>query len=205
MGSYVVYLHTAPNGKKYIGITSQKPIYRWNNGNGYKQCTLMWRAICKYGWENFKHEILFVGLSKHEAEQKEVELISQYRSNDKRHGYNIENGGNAVGKISEETKRKISLAEKGKKMSEEAKLKMRGRIPWNKGRKCTKEEIIKNRLSNPNKKKVICLNTNTIYESIAEAGRKLNINKVCIRQNCKGIYHYAGNHLQFRFVDEVLV
>ena len=203
MDNYVIYVHTAPNGKKYVGITCQKPAYRWNNGNGYKQCTLMWRAICKYGWENFKHEILFEGLSKSEAEEKEIELIKKYKSNNKKYGYNIENGGNSPGKISEETKKKISLSEKGKKMSEEAKLKMRGRKPWNKGRKCSLEEKLKIRLSNPNKKRVICLNTNVIYESIAEAGRQLNINKVCIRQNCKGKYHYAGNHLQFRFVQEI--
>ena len=32
MGLYSVYKHTAPNGKVYIGITSRKPEYRWNNG-----------------------------------------------------------------------------------------------------------------------------------------------------------------------------
>lgn len=201
--NYTVYMHIAPNDKKYVGITCQKPIYRWDNGNGYKQCTLMWRAICKYGWDNFAHEILYKNLSKEEAEQKEIELISKYKSNNKNYGYNIENGGNSVGKMSEETKLKISIAERGKKMSEEAKQKMKGRIPWNKGRKCTLEERLKTRKANPNKKKVICLNTGVIYESIAEAGRQLNINKVCIRQNCNGKYNYAGNHLQFRFVEEV--
>lgn len=163
----------------------------------------MWRAICKYGWENFTHAILYENLTKAEAEQKEVELIKEYKSNDNKYGYNIENGGNAVGKISEDTKLKLSLSLKGRKLSEETKQKMRGRKPWNKGRKCTLEERLKTRRASPNKKKVICLNTNTIYESIAEAGRQLHINKVCIRQNCKGKYHYAGNHLQFRFLEEV--
>lgn len=37
MKSYVLYCHTNKlNGKKYIGITSQVPRKRWNNGNGYK-------------------------------------------------------------------------------------------------------------------------------------------------------------------------
>ena len=32
---WTVYRHIAPSGKVYIGITCQKPEYRWNNGNGY--------------------------------------------------------------------------------------------------------------------------------------------------------------------------
>ncbi len=33
---YNVYSHTSPSGKKYIGITKQKPEHRWSNGDGYK-------------------------------------------------------------------------------------------------------------------------------------------------------------------------
>ncbi len=32
---YCVYMHTAPNGKVYIGITSQKPSQRFGRGRGY--------------------------------------------------------------------------------------------------------------------------------------------------------------------------
>lgn len=38
---YYVYKHIFPNGKVYIGITCKKPIYRWNNGNGYKKLVLL--------------------------------------------------------------------------------------------------------------------------------------------------------------------
>lgn len=31
---YSVYIHTLPNNKVYIGITSQKPKARWDNGRG---------------------------------------------------------------------------------------------------------------------------------------------------------------------------
>ena len=38
--NYIVYKHTAPNGKVYIGITGFDPEYRWlNNGRGYKNQT----------------------------------------------------------------------------------------------------------------------------------------------------------------------
>ena len=37
---YTVYMHICPNGKKYIGITKQKPIKRWGyNGINYKKVT----------------------------------------------------------------------------------------------------------------------------------------------------------------------
>lgn len=32
---YSVYVHTTPNGKRYVGMTSQEPFVRWRNGLGY--------------------------------------------------------------------------------------------------------------------------------------------------------------------------
>lgn len=122
---YIVYKHTAPNGKVYIGITQQSAEDRWRKGKGYKGCLLFNRAIEKYGWENIQHEILFEGLTKAEAEEKEILLIAEYKSNKKKFGYNIENGGNSTGKHGEETKRKIGITQKGKIVSEEARERMR--------------------------------------------------------------------------------
>lgn len=111
---WCVYCHTSPSGKIYIGITGQKPEERWRKGNGYRQQKYFWRAIQKYGWDNFKHEILFDCLTKKEAEEKEIELIAVYKSNNKRYGYNVQNGGCAPGVMAEETKRKLSKANIGK-------------------------------------------------------------------------------------------
>ena len=58
---YKIYKHTCKvNGKSYIGQTSSTDIKndRWQNGAGYKQCTVFYRAIKKYGWDNFTHEII---------------------------------------------------------------------------------------------------------------------------------------------------
>lgn len=111
MINYSVYKHTFPNGKVYIGITSRKPESRWGlNGNGYKLQSLIYNAIQKYGWNNIKHEILFKNLTKKEAEQKEIELIAKYKSNNINFGYNISDGGNI---ISEDTRERISNALKG--------------------------------------------------------------------------------------------
>ena len=92
--NYTVYMHICPNNKKYIGITKLKPKDRWKNGKSYKTQQLFFRAIQKYGWDNIKHEILFSNLTKEEAEQKEIELIALYKSNQREYRYNVENGGN---------------------------------------------------------------------------------------------------------------
>ena len=91
---YCVYKHTSPSNKVYIGITCKSPTDRWASGFGYSHQTYFFRAIVKYGWINFKHEILFDGLTKEEAENKEVELIAHYKSTDLNFGYNIDLGGN---------------------------------------------------------------------------------------------------------------
>ena len=125
--SYCVYKHTCPNGKVYIGITCQKPIYRWNNGEGYKCNNHFYYAIKKYGWENLKHEILFDGLTIEQAEEKEIELIGLYNSANREYGYNIEAGGKAHN-TSEETREKLRKINTGKHLSNETRKKLSERF-----------------------------------------------------------------------------
>lgn len=66
MNDYSVYCHTSPSGKKYVGI-SKNPVKRWNSGRGYSKNYRFARAINKYGWDSFRHEILADGLSAEEA------------------------------------------------------------------------------------------------------------------------------------------
>lgn len=127
---YSVYMHSNEiNGKVYVGITGRKPELRWRNGLGYKpksktQNAYFYNAILKYGWDSFKSEVLFSKLTKTEAELKEIELIKSLRSNVRKYGYNIENGGNSTGKLSEETKMKVAESwnlnreERSKRISE---------------------------------------------------------------------------------------
>lgn len=109
---WVVYKHTAPNGKVYIGITCQKSEYRWNNGINYSCQPLFFHAIIKYGWINFKHKILYDGLTYEEAAEKETEIIKEYNSTDYKFGYNI-SGGASV--FPDETFERKPMSEEAKK------------------------------------------------------------------------------------------
>lgn len=112
---YRVYCHTNKvNGKKYVGITCQRLKARWGkDGKGYRHCSYFYNAIKKYGWDNFKHEILFEGLNKEEAESKEIELIAEWNLNNEEFGYNIAKGG-FIPIHSQETRERISKNRKGK-------------------------------------------------------------------------------------------
>lgn len=88
-----VYLHTSPSNKYYVGVTSRKPNDRWRNGKGYSKNKYFYRAIQKYGWDNFEHEVIASNITKEEACQFEITLIRELKSNDYHFGYNISSGG----------------------------------------------------------------------------------------------------------------
>lgn len=93
MENYKVYYHKNKiNGKYYIGITKKEnPEKRWRKGEGNKN-QFFYKAIQKYGWDNFEHKILFDGLTIKEAKEKEIELIKKYNTLAP-NGYNIGRGG----------------------------------------------------------------------------------------------------------------
>lgn len=92
---FSVYIHTSPSGKRYIGITSQRPENRWgSSGNGYKDNAHFYSAIMKYGWDSFEHEIVAENLDLIAASKLESQLISDYDAMNPDNGYNQTTGGN---------------------------------------------------------------------------------------------------------------
>lgn len=144
MGKYVVYMHVSPTMKRYIGITCQDPKKRWCNGKGYKNNKHFFNAVQKYGWESFEHLILFEGLTKEEACEKEQELIKKYNSHNPHYGYNGTKGGEHY-EFSEDV---IDRLRRPKNISDETRndMRERARIIYEKylrGRKATPEQIRK--------------------------------------------------------------
>ena len=96
LNCWCVYIHTSPLGKKYVGITCQAPKDRWRNGNGYKHNSHFMRAIKKYGWDNFLHEIIADNLTERQAKDMEISLIERYNTTNQEFGYNISAGGDGT-------------------------------------------------------------------------------------------------------------
>jgi group I intron endonuclease len=103
------------NGKRYIGITSQEPEKRWLNGYGYSGYLRFGRAIKKYGWDAFKHIILYENLSEEQAKDFEVALINEFQTQDENLGYNMTRGGEGVAGFhhTDESRKKMSEAKRG--------------------------------------------------------------------------------------------
>lgn len=125
MDNYIVYKHTnKTNGKVYIGMTSQRAQNRWKSGSGY-HAQYFSRAINKYGWDGFTHEIVAENLSKEDACELERILIKSYRSTETEYGYNQALGGDGGGMYnkhhSESAKKKISKARKENGFTEDHK------------------------------------------------------------------------------------
>lgn len=119
-------MHTCPNGKKYIGITSRNCEDRWRNGGGYKNNKHFYSAILKYGWDNIIHEVLSTGLSKETAFRCETSLIAFYKSDNPLYGYNHSKGGEGKTGFSPsvETRQKIKNKLTGRQRPDEVKRKL---------------------------------------------------------------------------------
>jgi group I intron endonuclease len=148
------------NGKRYIGqswnITDRLQSHRYKLNNGTHHNQHLKSAWAKYGSDNFKIEVIRT-ISENKLTQVFLDTFEQYYINlykcrDNSYGYNKREAG-VCGRMSDETKKKISESEKGRpsptkgmkfsdetraKMSESRKGKptpMAGLPAWNKGLK----------------------------------------------------------------------
>lgn len=85
-------MHTSPSGKSYIGITSNYNRRCKEHQKADTHCSIFKRAIDKYGWDNFIHEVLLEGLTLEQANKYEVFYIKEFNSLSP-NGYNLVSGG----------------------------------------------------------------------------------------------------------------
>lgn len=222
MGDYSLYVHTNKiNGKRYVGITKQNPECRWGvNGSNYKESPHLCSAITKYGWDNFEHEIRASNMTREDACLLEKYYISHFKTQNRDYGYNAFEGGtapcippdvrakmsqsmmgnqNCLGKpCSEEKKKKISDAQKGRKLTEEHRQKLCK--PKSVTYPCSEEKRQHIIDAKKDKKSVICVETNIAYPSIHECARQMNLSASAICAVLNGRHKSTGSY-RFKYND----
>lgn len=87
---YLIYLHrNLINNKVYIGMTcnTTSPNTRWRNGKGY--CNQpFYKDIQKYGWDNFEHIIIENNIPTDKINERENYWIKYYNADNPQFGYN---------------------------------------------------------------------------------------------------------------------
>jgi group I intron endonuclease len=143
----IVYLlRNTNNLKVYIGQTVRTLESRWkqhvsvagSNPTTPASKMAIVMAIRKHGPEAFTQEVLATCSSQEELDATEARFIRELRSTDPEVGYNLDDRPKGTGPRTEETRRRISAALKGKGFSAEHRRRIsqnkRGKVPWNKGR-----------------------------------------------------------------------
>ena len=192
------------NNKKYIGITCQKPEHRWKvDGKGYEECPYFWKAIRKYGWDKFTHTILFRNLSAEEASQKEIELISKYKTYDSNYGYNISKGGFGVNSdtMIENWRDKDFKEFMRSKMKEAWKDPEKRKLRSNKAKERWSDDEFKEKIRQKIKKScgssVICIETGQIWNNVCDIEKELGLNHSNICRAIRTGYRCGGYHWKY--------
>lgn len=204
------------NNKTYIGQTIEGFDRRYSY-NIFKNThnKHLKNSIEKYGIENFDIcKIFDIAFSKEELDIKENLYIEQFNSI--KNGYNKREGG-SKGKLSEETKQKLSeyKGEKasmyGKHQTEEAKRKISEARKGKKASNETKQKMSENHAdvsgknnpmynkgylfkgeNNPRARSIICITTGRIFYTIKDGAKYYGVFATDVTKCCKGKTKSAG-------------
>ena len=203
--TYVVYLHRNKiNNKCYVGQTCQKPEARWGlNGNGYKDQIYFYRAIQKYGWNNFEHIILETNIPQDKINERECYWTGYYHALAPE-GYTLQAGKKdyKVCSVTSSLNRSQSSLKKWENEEYREKVSNGRKEMWKNASPECKEKMLANlNRSGTKGKQVQCVETNTIYSSTREAERLTGINHCNISQVCIGKRKTAGK-FHWRYIEE---
>ena len=194
-------IHCKISNKNYIGQTSLMDWTKRVNCHffkSYNKCPALKAAIKKYGFESFDYFLIEKAKNQKEADQKERFWIKAFCSLSP-YGYNLKDGGQFGGGV----------------YTEESRLKLKGRTPWNKGKKMPERTEHHRMILSANakrlnldenfivsrekqKRKIMCLSTNTIYSSVSDLSREIrtSTSNICKHLNGK-ISHVKGRKLKY--------
>lgn len=182
---YEIYVMTnLINKKVYVGQTRQGIKKRMmQHACPSDGCPLLRNAIKKYGQENFEVLKLDCAKTREEANKKEKMWIALFDSANSDKGYNLSLGG-TIGDFNADTLKKMSESKIGDKNS------FFGKHHTESSKKKMSEYKKKayQRSGHPLSRKVLCVETNTIYDCITDAQDATGANRHHITQVCKGAY-----------------
>lgn len=119
-----IYKIINPKKKIYIGqsidIEKRWKMYQYLHCKKQKK---LYNSFIKYGVDKHKFEIVQL-CEINQLNEFEKYYVDLFQTFNNKYGLNLQDGGNSKGKHSDETKRKIGLAHKGKIVSAESKLRM---------------------------------------------------------------------------------
>lgn len=187
-----VYMITSPSGRIYIGSTDNV-IVRWNYYKKLycKSQRKLYNSLVKYGFENHIFEIVWKG-NLLERLKYEYLIGTYYEVLNKGLNCCLPGYNDVPGKISNETRLKISKTLTGKKKSEEQLISFRKAM---KNRMYTKEHIEKLRqfglkraeiIREYSSKKVIQITTGLEFRSIIETAKFFNFSTDYISSQLSG-------------------
>jgi len=224
------------NNKCYVGQTIRKLQYRINEHISesirHRDEYLIHKAIRKYGWASFEVLELENNIPIEKLNEKELYYTFKFNALTPT-GYVLRAGESNSNLMSDETRKKISIsklgdknpskrldvrqkisiAKKGKKMSNETKEKIRqsqyGKTHSEKTK--LKMSIIRKQnqfgKQNPNAKSILCfdLNNNFIkkYDCIMDAAKELKLYQSNISNVLNNKYNRTGNY-KFKYNNEVI-
>ena len=150
------------NGKQYIGQRKYDKQGKWKEylGSGI----ILSRAIEKYGLENFSKEIIEECKTKKILNDREIYWINYYNAVESDNFYNIASGGDGGNTIAGYTDDQRNLL--STKLSD------------------MRKGIINIGKNNGNSRRVICINTMKVFDTINEASIYYNVDKDAIQQCC---------------------
>ena len=193
------------NGKKYVGLTNdiarRKREHFGLLRKGEHENQHLQNAWDKYHEENFVFYIL-EECSINMLDEKEKYYIAKFHSDDDRYGYNIESGGRTNQIVSEETRKKLSEALKGRVFSQEHKDRIGQALA---GRVFSDESIEKMRKAqigrckgskHPRCRPIYCPELDKNFWGAAEAEELYGIDRTYIYDCLSGRQKSAGKHPQ---------